>query len=131
MLLGTMLATQLFSVIASGGDAQISQELLKSSAAEMDVILIYNDNDNASSQSQRDEKVRAFGGRNFRHFQNSGIGALTANRPLLDELKKDSKIRFIAPDRKISSTASGSSTYDQIEVRTVLGVSSSTPGFRS
>ena len=125
-LLGSLVAAQLFSITASGADAQISQELLKSTATEMDVILVYNNSDDASSRTQREEKVKAFGGRDFRHFQNTGIGALTANRPLLEELKKDPKIRFIAPDRKISSTATGSATYDQIEVRTVQGVSSAT-----
>ena len=125
LLFGMILMAQVFGGSPAAGDAKISPELLKSTAAEVNVLLIYEDNDDESARRERDVTVRSFGGSNFRHYQSLGIGVVRGNRALLDELKKDRKIRFIAPDRPIKATA-GSATYDQVEVRTVVGVSSST-----
>ena len=108
-------------------DNKISRDLLESKEAEADIILIHADNDDDSSRSDREEKVRSFGGSNLTHFSGLGVSSLHANRALLEELSKDNKIRFIAPNRKISSSAiSGSNVYDQPDVRTVLGLTNAT-----
>ena len=119
-------ATMMMAGNPGPGDERVSKELLLSTAPESDILLIYEDNDDDSSRRNREDKVKAHGGQNFRHFGGLGIGTLRANRALLEELRKDSKIRFIAPDRKISAAAAGSDPYDQTEVRAVLGVNSKT-----
>ena len=125
VLFGTLIAGTLFAGNSAPADSRISADLLASTAPEADIILVYADNDDDTSRRGREDKVRAYGGQNYRHFQGAGVGALRANRALLEELRKDSRIRFIAPDRKISAYA-GSSSYNQPEVRAVLGLSSST-----
>ena len=117
-------STSLFAAAPTPKDEKISQDLLESKDAEADIILIHSDNDDDSSRLSREAKIRLFGGSSLKHFSGLGISSLRANRALLEELRKDSKIRFITPNRKISAT--GSSPYDQIKVRTVLGLTSST-----
>ena len=117
-------AANLFA--ANSSDERISKDLLDSKDAESNIILIHAENDDDSSRLQREAKVHAFGGSSLKHFPGLGVTYLHANRALLEELRKDGKIRFIAPDRKISASASGSDSYNQTDVRTVLGLTSST-----
>ena len=81
-LIGLMTAGWLLAGPSKGNDAKVSPEILKSNDAEVDVLLVYEDNDDDSSRLQREEKVRAFGGRNYRNFQGAGVGAVRANRAL-------------------------------------------------
>jgi len=68
--------------------AKVDSEVARNTG-EQDVIVLYRATDTETTRRDREERVRRGGGRNHRDFRDIRMGAVRANRAVVDDLKND------------------------------------------
>lgn len=111
-------------LIADDNEGRKSNPAPTEDQSVRDLLVVHDDADDDDSRAQREDKLRGLGAGNLRHFRNVNITALRGNGAIIASLKNDKKIRYVTVDRNVS--VAGSAVYDQISVRTAVGLTPAT-----
>jgi len=120
-LLSTVALTATLGI--AGPDSRFAQ--LRDEDEEQDVIVVY-DEDDEDADDRRGRELRDLGAKGHRRHGRLHMDTMRANRQVIERLKRDKKVRYVAPDRQISASSNNQVTH--MSLRSITGLSTSQAG---